>query len=41
LLISVSKEAEQQVRSLLEKESLYNSVIGKMITGKDNTVYVV
>lgn len=40
LLISVSKDAEQEVRSLLEKHSLFNSVIGQMTTEKDETVYV-
>jgi selenide, water dikinase len=41
LLISVSKEAEQEVRSLLEKHSLYKSVIGKMNAGRDKAVYVI
>jgi selenide,water dikinase len=40
LLISVSKEGEQEVRSLLEKNSLYSTVIGKMIAAKDKRVYI-
>jgi selenide,water dikinase len=40
LLISVSKEGEEEVRSLLEKNSLYSTVIGKMIPAKDKKVYV-
>jgi selenide,water dikinase len=41
LLIAVSKEGEEEVRSLLEKNSLYNKVIGKMIAAKDKKVYVI
>jgi selenide,water dikinase len=41
LLIAVSKEGEEEVRALLEKNSLYNKVIGKMITARDKKVYVI
>ena len=42
LLIAVSKEGEQELRSLLEKNSLCTpTVIGKMIAAKDKKIYVV
>lgn len=40
LLISVSKEGEEEVRELLEEQGLYSEVIGKMIDAKDKGVYV-
>jgi selenide, water dikinase len=41
LLIAVNKEGEQELRSLLEKNSLYSTVIGKMMAAKDKGLYVV
>jgi selenide, water dikinase len=40
LLISVSKEGEEEVRELLERHSLYSTVIGKMSGAKEKEVYV-
>jgi selenide, water dikinase len=40
LLIAVSKEGEKEVKSLLERNILPGSVIGKMVKSKDSIVYV-
>ena len=41
LLIAVSKEGEKEVKSILEKHSLYNTVIGKILPAKGKSVYVI
>jgi selenide,water dikinase len=41
LLISAGKESEQEVRAMLEKNSLYSSVIGRMHSSREKTVYII
>jgi selenide,water dikinase len=40
LLIAVGKEAEEEVQSILKANSLYSTVIGKMIEKTDPMIYV-
>jgi selenide,water dikinase len=41
LLIAVDKEKQNEVKTVLEKHSLYSTVIGKLIPTKEKAVFVI